>query len=93
MKELNICHTVEFSLVYWPEEQQVSMVARSRLDGGAAVGDVCSLKLGRSKHQGKVIEIGRFNILEVIKNFKVFAGRLFTSIFTIEIYNCTFWYV
>ena len=72
--ELNIRHTVEFFLVYWPEEQQVSMVARSILDGGTAVGDVCSLKLGRSKHQGKVIEIGRFNILEVTSFF--LEGRL-----------------
>ena len=56
----NICHTVEFCLVFWPEEQQVSVVARSRLDGGATLGDTCSLKLWRSKHQGKVIGIGKF---------------------------------
>ena len=56
----NICYTVEFCLVFRPEEQQVSMVARSRLDRGTVLGDTCSLKLGWSKHHGKVIGIGKF---------------------------------
>ena len=39
----------------WPEEGTVSVVPRSRLIGGAVVGDTCSLNVGRCTHPGKLV--------------------------------------
>ena len=51
-------NAIEFCLVSWPEEGTVSIVPRSRLIGGAVVGDTCSLKVRSRTHTGKIVAIG-----------------------------------
>ena len=50
----------EFCLVFWPEEEQVSVVAKSRLLEGNAVGDTCSVRVRRAVHKGSILAIGKY---------------------------------
>ena len=46
--------------MFWPEEEQVSVVARSRLLEGNAVGDTCSVRVRRDVHKGLILAYGNY---------------------------------
>ena len=46
--------------MFWPEEEQASVVARSRLLEGNAVGDTCSVRVRRDVHKGRILVIGKY---------------------------------
>ena len=52
----NIAHC----LVFWPKEDTYSVVPRSRLLEGNAIGDSYRLKIGRMTHTGTLVAIGMF---------------------------------
>jgi len=48
----------EHCLIFWPLEGTYSVIPRSRLQEGNAIGDLCKLKIRRLFHEGTVIAIG-----------------------------------
>ena len=46
--------------MYWPKEESVSVVARSRLLVGSVLGDACSIRIGKQVHHGHIQGIGKF---------------------------------
>ena len=55
---LDNIYFIAFCLVFWPEEMQVSVVARGTLQEGNIVGDSCSVTVGRQVHKGSILAIG-----------------------------------
>ena len=47
----------EFCLVFCPEEEQVSVVAKSKKK---KVGDTCSVRVRRAVHKGSILAIGKY---------------------------------
>ena len=56
---LHIIIIIEFFLVYWPEEKTVSVVPRGKVTEGHTVNDKCCVKIGRQRHQGEMVAIGK----------------------------------
>ena len=49
----------EHYLVYWPEEDSVSVVPVENVQEKCEVGKECEVKLGRKCYKGKVCAIGK----------------------------------
>ena len=49
----------QYLLVYWEDEDGVSVVVEDNVDHVAPVGDRCSVKCGKSVYVGKVAAVGK----------------------------------
>ena len=49
-----------FVLVYWPEEECVSVVAGPRVSGDHQVGGMCAVSIRRKAYFGKVAATGKY---------------------------------
>ena len=54
-------------MVYWPEEKTVSVVPRGKVTEGHTVNDKCCVKIGRQRHQGHIVAIGKNIFFAYIK--------------------------
>ena len=61
----------ESYLVFWPEEQSVTVVPEKQMKEGSMVGDACKVKVGLRHHCGVIKAVG--------KNFTYTFFHLITS--------------
>lgn len=54
--------TEQFILVYWMDEESVSVVDEESVEGVKAVGEMCSVKLGKTSYSGKTAAVGKSRI-------------------------------
>lgn len=52
--------TEQYLLVYWEEEDGVSVVVEDQVDRVAPVGESCSVKCGKSAYPGKIAAVGKW---------------------------------
>ena len=63
-------HTEGFVLVYWPDEECMSVVASSRVTGSHEVGDECTVTMQRKTYSGRIAATGMYvcvNLFIIIK--------------------------
>lgn len=46
-------------LVYWVEEDSVTVVEEDHVDGVRSVGEMCGVKCGKNVYQGKIAATGK----------------------------------